>query len=235
MRVHKLRLKRWRKRTLIREAESKQAIVLISALWLAGCGGGEGGGKGSFDEIQAPKISVPTQLAGLLGIKNKAESEKTASPSLHLTCPQILVLDGNAAHRVYAGSEQTNEAVRYQFSIDDVARECVLQGDKLAIKVGVQGKVLLGPAGSPGSFNVPVKISAVQESNDDPIVVKSYRANVTIPNGQTEGSYTLVSDLLTVPFVQEHTELDYSLRVAVDEKSDGQPDPRKAKRHGEKQ
>ncbi len=178
---------------------------------------------------------MTTQLAGLLGIKTKPEAGNNAAPAAHLTCPQILVLEGNAAHRVYAGSEQTNETVRYQFSIDDVARECALQSDKLAIKVGVQGKVLLGPAGSPGSFNVPVKISIIQESNDEPIVAKSYRASATIPNGHTETAYTIISDLLTVPFVQEHTELDYSLRVAVDEKGEPPAETRKAKSNNQKQ
>jgi len=218
----------------MRKTKPWRTILFLSPLFLTGCGGSNGS-IGSFDEVKSPNVNVTTQLASLLGIKNKTETANAAEPAIPLTCPQILVLDGNAAHRVYAGSEQTNEAVRYQYSIDDVARECAKQGDKLAIKVGVQGKVLLGPAGSPGSFNVPVKISVIQESNDAPIAVKSYQTNVTIPNGQTEGPYTIVSGLLTVPFVQEHTELDYSLRVAVDEKGDSPAETRKGERHSEKQ
>jgi hypothetical protein len=202
-------------------------LSLFLPLSLVGCGGG----AGSFDEVKSSNISFTPKLASLLGIKKEPEVNAAAGSAAHLTCPQILVLDGMAAHRVYTGSEQTNAAVRYQFSIDDVARECTLQGDKIAIKVGVEGKVLLGPAGSSGNFNVPVKISVIRESDDEPLVTKFYRADVSLASGQSEGSFTIVSDVMQVPFTQDHAELDYSLRVGVDEKGAAPPAPRKGKRH----
>jgi hypothetical protein len=205
----------------------KLALTLFPSLWLFGC---SGNGAGSFDEIKSADIAITPKLTSLLGLKKEPEPGAAASAH-HLTCPQILVLDGMAAHRVYAGAEQTNTTVRYQFSIDDVARECALQGDSLAIKVGVQGKVLIGPAGSPGNFNVPVKISVLRESNDETLVSKSYHANVNLANGQTEGDFTIVSDILQIPFIQDHTELDYSLRVGVDEKDGETSSAKKSKRH----
>ena len=127
------------------------------------------------------------------------------------------MLEGTAASQVYAGTPPSSANLRYQYALDDTARECTLEGDQLAIKIGVAGKVLLGPAGSPGGFSVPVRIAVLHERDNQPIVSKLYRATVTVAVSETQADFTIVSEPLRVPFIQDHAEDDYTIRVGIDE------------------
>ena len=93
---------------------------------------------------------------------------------INLECPQIEVQDGTSSVRVYAGADQSNANLRYQFSLGDTARDCQLADGRLNIKVGVAGRVLVGPAGAPSSFTVPVRIVIRRESDEQPAVSQLY-------------------------------------------------------------
>ena len=74
-----------------------------------------------------------------------------------INCPEVTVADGGAALRV-GGAD--NASVRYQFNIGDTARQCDPAGPgQAAIKIGVAGEVVIGPAGSAGTFSAPIKIT----------------------------------------------------------------------------
>lgn len=197
------------------------AVVLAgaAALGLAGCGGH----TGNFDAPDAPSEDgpvAPRLLAALLGMKkNEAKSDQAAVPSAqsrHIFCPEVIILEGTAASRAYSG-ERSSANLRYQSALTDTARECSLVGKDLAIKVGVAGNVLLGPAGGAGSFSVPVRMAVLRKQDNQPLVSKLYRASVTIGSGQTQGDFTIVSEPLLVPFIQDHAEDNYTIRVGIDE------------------
>lgn len=188
---------------------TKTILAAPVVLGLAGCGGH----LGNFD---APEIG-PSKLANLLGFKSSDAPAAPGAAVRHIFCPQVLILEGTAASQAYAGTPPSSANLRYQTALDDTARECTLEGDQLAIKIGVAGKVLLGPAGSPGSFTVPVRMSVLRERDNQPIVSKLYRAAVTVPANETRGDFTVVSEPLRVPFVQDHAEDDYTIKVGIDE------------------
>jgi hypothetical protein len=132
-------------------------------------------------------------------------------------CPQIEVQDGTAAVRVYSGAEQSNANLRYQFSLGDTARECQVADGKLNIKVGVAGRVLIGPAGAPSTFTVPVRVVIRRESDLQPAVSQLYRVAATIAAGQAETDFTVVSDPLGVPFLHADADRDYTVIVGFDQ------------------
>ena len=67
-----------------------------------------------------------------------------------LQCPPVEIDEGGAAARV-GGPE--NASVRYQFAISQTARECApLSDNQFTLKVGVSGRLLIGPAGKPGDL-----------------------------------------------------------------------------------
>jgi hypothetical protein len=138
---------------------------------------------------------------------------QTASPS---GCPIITVLDGTGAQRVMAASAAGNAGLKHQFSISDVARECTLGGNQMTLKVGVEGRVLLGPAGTPGTFDVPIRIAIVNKLDEKPFISKLYKVAASIPNGQTGAPYTLVADSLVIPFGANRTAQDYSIKIGID-------------------
>jgi hypothetical protein len=154
-----------------------------------------------------------------------------AAPIVNLECPQIEVQDGTSSVRVYAGADQSNANLRYQFSLGDTARECQLADGRLNIKVGVAGRVLAGPAGAPSTFTVPVRIVIRRESDEQPAVSQLYRVAATIPTGDTETDFTVVSDPpLSVPFLHEDADRDYTILVGFDQGAGPEKAPAPVKR-----
>ena len=178
-------------------------------LGLAGCGGH----LGTFDTPE----TGGSKLANLLGFKNNDAPAAPGAEVRHIFCPEVVVLEGTTASQAYAGTPPSSANLRYQYALDDTARECTLEGDQLAIKIGVAGKVLLGPAGSPGSFSVPVRMAVLREHDNQPIVSNLYRAAVTVAAGETRADFTIVSEPLRVPFIKDHAEDDYTIKVGIDE------------------
>ena len=75
-------------------------------------------------------------------------------------CPRVDVTEGGAALRTYAGGRTGSpEALRSQLTISNVARECIGRPDgTIVVKVGVEGRALIGPAGAPGRFDAPIHV-----------------------------------------------------------------------------
>ena len=70
-----------------------------------------------------------------------------------------------------------------QFSMGDAVRECSRSGEQLVLKVGVEGRALLGPAGTAGAFTAPVRIAVRNERTGKPVVSKLFQVPVTIAAG----------------------------------------------------
>lgn len=87
--------------------------------------------------------------------------------------------------------------VRHQISIVNVARECRISQGKLMINVGVQARVLLGPAGSAGSYSTPVQI--VMKRGTKVVASRTTRGSVTIPAGSSMGEIVVVEKDFSVP------------------------------------
>lgn len=190
--------------------------MLAGTILLVACGCGGGPRIGNLDQpAGSPTVG---HLPGFGNAKqDKQEKQDKPGPEArHVFCPEIVVLDGTAAAQFHAGTPPSNANLRYQYSLGEAARECSLDGDQMLIKVGIAGKVLLGPAGSPGSFNVPVRIAIARQSDNQPVVSKLYKASATIGGGETQADFTVVSEPLRVPFIQDHADLDYSIKVGLD-------------------
>ena len=71
-------------------------------------------------------------------------------------CPTVDVAENGAALRSYGGRADDNAGLRSQITLGRLARECVRLADgSVSVKVGVEGQVLLGPAGPTGSVRGP--------------------------------------------------------------------------------
>ncbi len=89
--------------------------------------------------------------------------------------------------------------MRYQISINDVARECVAtgKGGGYRLKVGVQGRVLLGQAGSAGAYGATLSTTVTQGGKV--VAKRASRVGASIPAGQTGADFTHVEDGIVVP------------------------------------
>jgi hypothetical protein len=190
---------------------SCRLLVGASFLLVGGCGGGK---LGSFD---TPEPAGPSnKLAELFGFAKDRNAPSEGPQSRRISCPEIVVLDGTGVARFHAGSPPSNENLRVQYSIEDTARECSIKDDKLVLKVGISGKVLLGPAGSAGSFSVPVRVAIVRNGDQSAVASKLFRTPATIAARRTEESFTIVSEPIVVPFIHDRADEDYTIKVGID-------------------
>jgi hypothetical protein len=121
---------------------------------------------------------------------------------LNFECPDVQVRQGAATLSSSSNpAEPTAMNLRYQVSIGTTARECrLLPGNTLSIKVGMQGRVILGPEGSPGTFEVPVRFAVVREGIEPkPIVTKLERISVTVPASDSNVLFSHVAAGLDFP------------------------------------
>jgi hypothetical protein len=172
-------------------------VTVAAMLALAGCSSSERvlsslGLPGSSSEQPSNLVGTPRAQAG-------ASPASNIDPSSN--CPVTDIRQGSSTYTLSApGTERTALALRYQATIARLARECAVRGATMTIKVGVQGRVILGPAGGPGEIVVPLRYALVQEGiQPKTIVTKFYRVPVTIPPGQGNVPFTHVEENLTFP------------------------------------
>ena len=119
-------------------------------------------------------------------------------------CPEVQIRTGAAVFMV--GSKPGAEGepapldVRYQGSILNTARECHLNAGNLTIKVGVEGRVITGPAGGPGTVTVPLRIAVVHEGTTPKTVVSKFASvPVTVGGAVDRVSFTHIDPDVSFP------------------------------------
>jgi hypothetical protein len=137
-----------------------------------------------------------------------------------INCPDVTVADGGAALRV-GGPE--NSSVRYQFSIEDTARQCDPAGPGQAgIKIGVAGQVVIGPAGQAGTFNAPVKVTVTRLTDNTSVFSQTYRADATT-DGVKAGQFRIVTEPINLPMPTLQLADLYSVSVGFEGGTGGPP------------
>lgn len=147
--------------------------------------------------------------------------------SQDINCPVVEVAEGGAFLRV-GGAD--NASVRYQFNIGDTARECDPAGPQQAsLKVGVSGEVVIGPAGSAGTYTAPLKITVTHEKDKKQVFSKTYNVEAAT-DGVRAGDFRLVTEPILLPLTTLQLADVYSISVGFEGGSPGGPAPRRHKR-----
>lgn len=168
---------------------SRCAAVVLAA-GVSGCG------FGVLSESSSPGSGLPSlNSQALFGNPQNLPAGKTPEQEDDLTCPEVTVIEGAAAHRVGRGPGSGDLA--HQASLTDVARECRFAGTQMTLKVGIQGRMLIGALGKPGTFTVPVKVQV--KKGDAVVANRNARVNVTVPAGEGGASFTYVEENIVLP------------------------------------
>lgn len=183
-------------------------VALLGAM-LAGCS-------------SSSPLSTPAPSMSAFFNQATAAATGTASASAGTTpdfeCPTVGVRAG--AGTLSATSGQADDAamnLRYQVGIGQTARECKLNGTTLTIRVGVQGRVILGPAGAPGQIEVPLRLAVIHEGPEPKtITTKLNRVAVTIPPGEANVQFTMIEDALSFPMPRAGVIDEYIVYVGFD-------------------
>jgi hypothetical protein len=206
------------------------AILFVAAL--AGCS------SSGIDSASVPSApggsSFRTRMSNLFFGSPDSQAQasvaaNTADPSQD--CPIADIRAGASTLQVNAPGERSTNTVRYQATIARLARECALRGPNMTIKVGVQGRVVVGPAGGAGQLEVPLRYALVQEGpSPKTILTKLHRFPVAIADGQSNVPFLHVEEDITFT-VPRRGELDsYVVYVGFDPDSVREAPAKKARK-----
>jgi hypothetical protein len=153
----------------------------------------------------------------------------TADPNLD--CPVAAVRTGASTMQLSSGGDASPSTLRYQATIARLARECRVQGPTMTIKVGVQGRVIVGPAGGPGQVEVPLRYALVHEGPEPKtILTKLFRFPVTLGEAQTSVPFLHVEEDITFTVPPQAQLERYVVYVGFDPGSAKDPQPKKTRR-----
>ncbi len=219
--------------TLVRIALLSAALGSLTGCdTVVGAVGSVGSSVGGFLSNRDPNAEALNAGANPRPVAGKPATNPSDKPkvlpvaSQDINCPEVTIADAGAALRV-GGPD--NPSVRYQFNIGDTARECDPAGpSQAALKIGVKGAVVIGPAGSPGTFNAPLEIAVIRDSDKTDVFSQTYRVEAST-DGVTAGAFRVVTDPIMLPMSTLQLADVYSISVGF-EGGTGAPSPTRHKK-----
>ena len=180
--------------------ENKKALNLLSlgalAIFLVAC-----------------NTSTKNQTEDTLGITDQSDTgEQTEvtdagavdqSANLRAFCPRTILRAGTETYRTFEGGVKKGDpgalnALQFQSTITDVARECNYSPENLNMRVGIKGRVINGPTGLTGTLNVPIRVAVATTANEV-IYSQLHQVPVTIPEGGTNALFSFVDSNVNIP------------------------------------
>lgn len=141
---------------------ARAVVAMVAASGLAGCGlstftSGIGGGVlGGSSSPESAKVNDDELLAAARGEGSFTGTLGEVSAS----CPRVVMPARDANVTIYeSGKAGDALAVMHRGELTKTARECQIEGNRVTVKYGFSGRVLLGPKGRGGQIALPVKVA----------------------------------------------------------------------------
>jgi hypothetical protein len=206
-----------------RHAVSLTAVLFGVALSACSSGGGIGTSAPatsaaapppSSSQISSNNPSLKDKITGFFAGSSATSQQSVAgaakAPGMpqDIDCPTIDIRQGASTLTIGpTGNPDPNStnngamAVRYQGDFVRAARECSVVAGNIVMRIGVQGRIIIGPAGGPGTVDVPLRIAVVDETTagTKPIVTKFIRIPVQIASATDNPTFTHVEDGISFP------------------------------------
>jgi hypothetical protein len=188
----------------------------------------------------ASSQSLTDRFKSLFGGKSQEAPAEGAPPPAaaqpdgqsDLTCPSVSIRAGASTYAVAApGKQPIGNDLRFQATITRTARDCTINGGEITARIGIQGRVIAGPAGAPSSVEIPIRVAVVQGGvSERTIATKAYRTTVTM----TEDSsvpFALVAEDLVYPAPSGDVADSYIFYIGFDPQAlKPEPKPKAAKK-----
>jgi len=190
----------------------KIALLGLS-LGLAGCGSGS---SNLFSSSALDLFSTSSKASG------DTQAEGASAPDIE--CPGVSVRTGAATLMVGSkpGEDPAAMDLRYQVTIVRTARECHVNSGIMTMKVGVEGRVVTGPAGGAGTVDVPIRLAVVQEGvNPKTILSRFASVHVVVEGAVDRVPFVHVDPEISFPLPQPLSNIDaYIVYVGFDRKEE---------------
>jgi hypothetical protein len=169
------------------------ALAVVGVV-LSGCGGGASSLFSSSPDDGGSPPSITDRFSQLFGGKSQAVGEVQAADGTEPDCPVVKIRAGASTYAVaLPGKQPVGSDLRYQATITRTARDCTRSGGQITARIGIQGRVIAGPAGTPATVEIPLRVAVVQAGvQERTIATKVYRTTVSMT--ETNVPFSLVGE-----------------------------------------
>jgi len=203
--------------------------LAAAAAVLSGCGGGSNMFSAPADSGSIPTIS--DRYNQLFGSKSQAVGEAPpAADGTELDCPVVKIRAGASTYAVAPpGKQPVASELRYQATITRTARDCTRSSGQIVARIGIQGRVIAGPAGAPATVEIPLRVAVVQTGvHERVIATKVYRTTVSMTE-DTSVPFSLVGEDLAYSMPPGATSESYVFYIGFDPQA-VTPEPKSARK-----
>jgi hypothetical protein len=139
----------------------------------------------------------------------------------NVDCPLIDIRQGAGTLTIPPPPvDGSNDAMslKYQGTFVRAARDCKVVNGQLVMKIGVQGRVIVGPAGGPGALEVPLRLALVDQapSGTKTVLTKLVIIPITITSDDAGALFTHIEDNFAFPLPSSAALDNYLLYVGFD-------------------
>jgi len=148
--------------------------------------------------------SLTDRFKSLFGGKPDAPAQPpptvSTGPVAEENCPPVTIRAGASTYAVAApGKQAVGSDLRFQATITKIARDCTKANGEITARIGIQGRVIAGPAGAPTSVEVPLRIAVVQGGVTEKVIAtKAYKPTVVMGEGENV-RFKFVADDVVYP------------------------------------
>jgi hypothetical protein len=188
---------------------SRVGAALLLALLTCGCASQIGGSASS--PTGAPHGYSGTGSFSDFFAGSSAKGAQTAATGQgDVTCPPLEVRQGASTLTVSPAGDNSAMSIRYQGAFVRMARNCTVAEGNMTMRIGIEGRVVVGPTGGPGEVVVPLRIAVVQETpgGTKPVTTKFIRIPVTLEAGDSRKLFAHVEEGLSFPVPSPTSQLD---------------------------
>src|SRR5262249_33270857 len=148
--------------------------------------------------------SLKDKVASFFSGATQKEPQPVANAQPDAECPFLDIRQGASTLTIPPPPpDGANEAMslKYQGTFVRAARDCAVVSGQMVMPVGVQGRIIVGPAGGPGQVDVPLRIAIVSAPLTAPktLVTKLIRIPVAIGPNTSNTDFTHIEEGLTFP------------------------------------
>ena len=143
-------------------------VALALALLAAGCSASMPSASlvaPSAGATEAPRSDAGSGPTNEIFTGSTAKGVQTAANAEpDINCPAVEIRRGAATLTIAPPGERSAMTLKYQGSFIRAARECTVAEGNMIMKIGIEGRVVIGPGGGPGRVDVPLRFAVVQET-----------------------------------------------------------------------
>ena len=202
-----------------------------------GSGGPVAGGSSAPPGPVAGGSSSPGYLSNFFSSSTANSPQAVAGAPADVECPYIQIREGASTLTIGEGGDTSGAmSLKYQGTFVRAARQCSVAAGQIIMKIGVEGRIILGPAGGPGNIDVPLRIAVVDESpaGAQPVATKLIHIPVAVQSASDNPAFSYVEDGLSFPLPSSSKVLEhYIVYIGFDPLAaevDKKPKPKPARK-----